>query len=172
MPRRTWLEKPSPNSPTHLYIDMSGGIEPARWISAVADVVARLKHMSKLLDQPLMLHMTGFSHDVADDAVPIAVTAEYPSDEELAELIHQMPKVSGGTYFNLVFDRINSNQERSERYNVIVSDLLWATTPEMLARDHPEHLDYIAVEGTLPSAKQYFIKMLHDANLPEEHDVS
>lgn len=173
LPRRPFLERPGADSPTHLYIDMSGGINPSQWMSAVATVVEQLKHKSKLLGQPLMLHMTGFSHDLADDAVPIAVTADYPSDEELSELIDQMPKVYGGTFFERVFDRINSNYERSVRHNIIISDLEWyGQSAEMIARDHPQHLDYIVVEGAYPAGKDSFIKLLAAANLPEEHDIS
>jgi hypothetical protein len=171
MARRPWLNELTPDSPTHLYIDMSGNIPDAEWIAVVADVVDRLKRVSEKLDQPLRLHLTAFSHELADDAVPIEVTAESPSDEELADHILKMPKADGGTDFSLVFDRINSNAARSERENFIVSDLEWWGRTEVLTVDHPEHLDYIAVERTDDAFKQRFITMLKGANLPEEHTV-
>lgn len=151
---------------------MSGGIRPADWIPVVADEVEALKTLSGQLGKPVILRMTGFSHDLADDAAPIEVTATYPNEAELAEPIHAMPKVDGGTDFGLVFQRINSDVSRSDRDNVIVSDLEWVASPQLVNCEHPEHLNYVAVPSTHDTAKARFISLLEQSNLTETHTVS
>jgi hypothetical protein len=174
MPRNPWVKSPTPESDTHLYIDMSGwlGMNPAEWIVVVASEVERLKSLAQELGKPVILRLTAFSHELADDATPIEVTASYPSDEELAELIRAMPKAQGGTEFPLVWDRINTSATRGARHNVIVSDLEWWGATETVSRSHPVHLHYIAVASTRPATKQHFITILEKADLPEEHRIS
>jgi len=170
--QRNPLAKPArADADVHLYIDMSGGIQPFDWIPVVADEVESLRDLAAQLGKPVILRMTAFSHGLADDSAPIEVTAAYPSDGELADLIHAIPKASGGTDFHVVYDRINSDDSRGDRRNIIVSDLQWGASPSLLNKVHPVNLEYLAVSNTRPVARGKFMELLVLANLPESHPI-
>jgi hypothetical protein len=165
MAHTRWSSPLEPNSDTHLYIDMSGGVLRSDWEPIVLAEVMRLKALSVELDATLTLRLTAFSHELADDAVPIMVTGSSPSFRELGKLLDAMPTVDGGTNFGLVWDRVNTFWARGFRDNVIISDLEWSTDVLRVREHHPVHLRYIPIERTRSDWKNSFVALLKEAGL-------
>jgi hypothetical protein len=155
----------APEADLHLFIDMSGSNYPQNWQPIVFAEVERLQALSELLNKSHILRMTGFSHKLAADSIPVVVTSSYPAHEELLQLISEIPKAYGGTDFSLVFDYINADIARSDRDNVIVSDLEWRAASDTLRIEHPENLRYIAVPGVVPLMRSLFAERLDEAGL-------
>ncbi|MFF2053724.1 hypothetical protein ACFVU2_19125 [Leifsonia sp. NPDC058194] len=172
-PRISHLPDLTPTSDTHLYIDMSGSQPLDSLLPAIAAEVDVLRSRAADLGRPLKLYVTGFSHEIGDDAPAIWVTGSFPVGDELVRIIRATPRVFGGTDLELVYDRINTSYDRSIRHNIIISDLECNVSHEALA-NHPRHLDYTWVEGVVPGEawKERFIQLLAEANLPEPHTVS
>lgn len=152
---------------------MSGSRAPASWNPAVGAEVDKLRSRAAELGQPLKLYMTGFSHELGDDAAVIEITESVPDGDELTQILNAIPQVFGGTDLEPVYDRINTSYDRSIRRNIIISDLECNVSHEALA-NHPRHLDYVWLEGGKPGEewKERFIQLLAEANLPEPHTVS
>lgn len=169
---RIYFPDLTPTSDTHLYIDMSGSRPLDSLLPAIAAEVDVLRSRAALLGLPLKLYMTGFSHEMGDDAPPIWVTGSLPVGDELVRIIKAMPRVVGGTDLELVYDRINTSYDRSARHNIIISDLECDVSPEALA-NHPKNLDYVWMDAAKPGEewKERFIQLLAEANLPELHTV-
>lgn len=170
--RTLWTRPLSTNADTHLYIDMSGGVFAEDWAPIVFIEVARLKALSTELDTPLILRLTAFSHEVADDAAPITITATSPSPEEVAELIAAIPKATGGTDFRVVWNRINSWKPRYQRDNVIVTDFQWWASVDQFRDEHPDHLRYIPIKRAALRDKAHFASCLNQASFPSAERIS
>lgn len=161
----------SPDADTHLYIDMSGSIRYDDWFPVIIREVESMKKQAAELGVPLKLRLTAFSHLLADDAPVIEVTASTPTEDELRRLVDRMPRASGGTDFSLIYNHITADPERSARHNLIVSDLEWFTTPEAIAQEHPEHLDYLTIASAYVRIVDSFRQLLDRAALSERHTI-
>lgn len=97
----------------HFYADCSG--------SMTADNFAGITHIIATLasKRKINVYFTSFSHMLSQD---VMIKAANKTPQQIISIINSIPKVGGGTDFEIVWDHINESQARQNRMNVIATD--------------------------------------------------
>ncbi|WP_311245413.1 MULTISPECIES: hypothetical protein [unclassified Microbacterium] len=161
----------SDDADVHIYFDISGSANIDAIFAAIASEVDRVKHSSAIARRPIMVSFTPFTHEVLPGDHTMKVWPAFPDSRELKEHLSEIPLRSGGTDFHRVWHEINGSQMRSERRNVIVSDLEWLTTPDVLAREQPINIVYAVTRGAKGVTVNRFVEMLRAAGRHESTPI-
>lgn len=97
----------------HFYMDCSGSMSEENHIGVIrmiAEIAAKLG---------VNLYVTSFSHFLSEDAL---IPGKNRSASQITEMIRNLPKVGGGTNFEIVWNHISQSPERSTRMNIIATD--------------------------------------------------
>ena len=97
----------------HFYIDCSGSMSEENF-DAAAEVVAQIA-----ADRGINLYVTSFAHFLSQD---VLLPTKNRSAAQIKNMIMALPKVYGGTRYEVIWDHISSSQERSHRMNIIATD--------------------------------------------------
>lgn len=97
----------------HFYADCSGSMSVDNF-EGIAKTIAMVAAKRKV-----NIYFTSFS-DVLSQDVLIPAAGKSPS--EIMRIIRNIPKVGGGTNFEIIWDHINESPERSQRCNIIATD--------------------------------------------------
>lgn len=116
----------------HLYIDTSGSISEEDYEDAVKACIALARKLginmyfnsfSHIMSQTTRLHLAGKS--------AASVYAEF----------QRVPKVSGGTDYEQIWNFINMSKKRTRELSIIISDFQW--TARNVFIKHPKNLYYL-----------------------------
>ena len=137
----------------HLYIDTSGSISERNYQDAVKACI----HMAKKLN--VNLYFNSFSHVLSQG------TKLNTKDKSMAAIykeFQKVPKVTGGTNFELVWDYINRSKQRKREISILMTDFEWSAPNHHI--DHPKNLYYIPCShmdwNYMCRSAEYFIKSM------------
>lgn len=97
----------------HFYADCSGSMSVDNF-EGIAKTIAMVASKRKV-----NIYFTSFSHILSQD---VLIPAAGKSPSEIMQIIRNIPKVGGGTNFEIIWDHINESPERSKRCNIIATD--------------------------------------------------
>lgn len=121
----------------HLYIDTSGSISERNYQDAVKACIKMAKKMN------VNLYFNSFS------SVLSQCTKLHTKDKTLAQIYSEfakVPKVTGGTSFDLVWRYINESKKRQKELSILMTDFEWYAPNKYIK--HPDNLYYIPVSNT------------------------
>ena len=118
----------------HLYIDTSGSISEENYEEAVKACIAMAKKLN------VSLYFNSFSH-VLSQAAKLH-TADKPVGAIYREF-QKLPKVTGGTDYELVWNYINRSKKREREISILMTDFEYIPPNEHI--DHPKNLYYIPI---------------------------
>lgn len=97
----------------HFYADCSGSMTMDNF-EGVAKTIAMVAAKRKV-----NIYFTSFSHMLSQD---VLIPAAGKTPEQIMNIIKGIPKVGGGTDFEIIWDHINDSPERQQRCNIIATD--------------------------------------------------
>lgn len=97
----------------HLYVDTSGSISAADYRDSLNIAIGISKKFN------CDLYFSSFSDVLSPET---KVPTKGRTHRQIGKLIEQIPKVSGGTEFQNVWDNINALKCRKDRFNIMVTD--------------------------------------------------
>ena len=176
-PRRTF-QRPSrrdPNNPDiqgkttgtvfrpnfHIYLDCSGSVSEDMYRDAIKACIKLAKKMG------VNIYFTSFSHYLSQ-TTKLAVKGK--SVGEIYSLFQRVPKVSGGTDYELVWHYINGSDRRSREVSLLISDFDYVAPNHYVK--HPRFLYYTPVStsqrrwNTILADAENFVKSML-GNCPE-----
>lgn len=118
----------------HLFADFSGSMSEENTQQAI---IIAAKFAKK---HDVNIYFSSFSHVLSAET---KVTTRGRSVKQILRIINKIPKVSGGTDYDQIWDYINHDPKRRRRMNIIVTDFEWS--PGLSAPDHPKNLFYAPV---------------------------
>lgn len=116
----------------HLYIDTSGSISERNYQDAVKACIAMAKKLQ------VNLYFNSFSHVLSQCTF---LETKDKSRAAIYEKFRKVPKVSGGTDYEQIWEYINQSPKRSREISIIMTDFEW--TPPTHFVKHPRNLYYI-----------------------------
>lgn len=117
----------------HFYADTSGSMSLKDYQDTLLLVIAVAKKLN------CNVYFSSFSHVLSQE---VLLPTKGRSKEHIHKIIKSVPKVSGGTDFQQVWDNINNLNERGKRLNIIATD--FAFHPHSFPRiDHPRNVVYV-----------------------------
>lgn len=118
----------------HIYLDCSGSISEQDYQDAVQMLIALAKKMN------VNLYFSSFSHVLSQEI--LLKTAGKSVDAIWNEFRH-IPKVSGGTDYLQIWQYIQANKQRRERFSLVLTDFEW--WPPTSSYEHPRNLYYAPI---------------------------
>lgn len=139
----------------HIFLDTSGSISESNYQDAVQTLIVLAKKMN------VNLYFTSFSHMLSQ---PVLLKVKGKSVNAIWNEFRRIPKVTGGTNYAQIWDFINANPKRKERFSLIITDFEYFAPTE--TKEHPPYLYYAPVSGTswnrlVSSAKTFVQSMNH-----------
>ncbi|BAU96116.1 hypothetical protein N24_1854 [Corynebacterium suranareeae] len=119
----------------HVYVDTSGSISEESYRNSVV----LLMQLATKLD--INLYFSTFSHVLSQE---ILLPTKGKSVQQLTALISAIPKVSGGTDYHQIWDYIQTNPQRQERMNLVLTDFGFMPN-RGLNIDHPNSMFYVPI---------------------------
>lgn len=116
----------------HLYIDTSGSISEENYQDAVKACI----YMAKKLN--VNLYFNSFSHVLSQAA---KLNTKDKGMKSIYKAFQRIPKVSGGTDYEIVWNYINRNKKRKREISILMTDFEWTAPNRHI--DHPKNLYYI-----------------------------
>lgn len=117
----------------HFYADTSGSMSLEDYQDTLLLVVAVAKKLN------CNVYFSSFSHVLSQE---VLLPTKGRSKEHIRKIIKAVPKVTGGTDFQQVWDNINNLDERGKRLNIIATD--FGFVPRAFPRiDHPHNVVYV-----------------------------
>lgn len=116
----------------HLYIDTSGSISERQYEDAVKGCIKMAKKLN------VNLYFNSFSHVLSQ------CTKLHTKDRSSVQIYKQfrkVPKVTGGTDYEQIWNYINNSPKRKRELSLIITDFEY-TPPNMYIK-HPDNLYYI-----------------------------
>ena len=116
----------------HVYMDTSGSITEENYRDAIKALIVMCKKMN------VNLYFNSFSHIIS------TCTKLNVKDKSLAQVYKEfenVPKVDGGTNFQLVWDYINQKTKRKKELSILITDFGY-TAPNSYFK-HPKNLYYM-----------------------------
>lgn len=145
----------------HVYLDTSGSISERNYKEACM-VIIQLAQTLKT-----KLYLNSFSHVLSQ---PALVDIGNCSKETAWKRLQNIPKVSGGTDFDLVWDYIHQSPQRKQELAIMITDFEY-TPSNSYTRPLPQNLFYVPCGGfdidKLRRNATYFVNSTRrlDANL-------
>lgn len=117
----------------HIYLDTSGSISERNYQDAIKAFI----RMAKVLN--VNLYFNSFS-DVLSQTTKLNIKDK--SNIQIYNEFQKVPKVSGGTDYEQIWNFININQKRKRELSLIVTDMEYSAPSHYV--EHPKNLYYIA----------------------------
>lgn len=130
----------------HLYIDTSGSISEDNYQEAVKACIAMAKKLN------VSLYFNSFSHVLSQCA---KLNTKDKSRPAIYKEFQKIPKVTGGTDYELVWDYIMRSKTRQREISILMTDFEYTAPNRHI--DHPKHLYYI------PCSKKSWSRMKSSA---------
>ena len=134
----------------HLYVDTSGSISEKDY----ADSVAMLIDIAKKLNCDI--YFNSFTTDISQETV---VRCRDRSKAQIQNDISKIPKLSGGTTIDQVWNYINNSKKNRRQLSILISDF-YVDVPRYIK--HPGNLYYIPTKDTDVNYAEEFAKRLPD----------
>lgn len=135
----------------HVYIDTSGSISEEDYQHAIKALIRMARKMN------VNFYFNSFSH-IMSQCTKLSVKDK--SISQIYAKFQRVPKVSGGTDYEQIWNYINKSKKRQEELSLIITDFEW-TAPSYVVR-HPENLYYLPCATTnwasITSWAQRFVK--------------
>ena len=132
----------------HLYVDTSGSISQQDY----EDSVAMLIDIAKKLNCDI--YFNSFTTDISQETV---VRCRNRSKGQIQKDIEKIPKLSGGTTIDQVWQYINCSKKNRRQLSILISDF-YVDVPRYIK--HPENLYYIPTKGTSVKYAETFAQRL------------
>lgn len=111
-------KKNVPYADLHIYLDTSGSIQQEEYISAIQAIA----EISKTLK--FDIYFSSFSHILSEESF---IQTKGLSEKAIVDKIINIPKVTGGTNFQLIWQNIQ-REKTQDRINLIISDMEYYPT--------------------------------------------
>lgn len=118
----------------HVYLDTSGSISENNY----QDTIKMLIRFAQRLN--VDLYFTSFSHVMS---TPVRLRIQGRSVTRVWQQFTRIPKVSGGTDYEQIWDFINAHPKLGRRLNLVITDFEWC--PNSYHVDVPQNLYYIPI---------------------------
>lgn len=145
----------------HVYLDTSGSISERNYKEACMAIIQLAQTLKT------KLYLNNFSHVLSQ---PALVDIGNCSKETAWKRLQNIPKVSGGTDFDLVWDYIHQSSQRKQELAIMITDFEY-TPSNSYTRPLPQNLFYVPCGGfdidKLRRNATYFVNSTRrlDANL-------
>lgn len=145
----------------HIYLDTSGSISERNYKEACMAIIQLAQTLKT------KLYLNSFSHVLSQ---PALVDIGNCSKETAWKRLQNIPKVSGGTDFDLVWDYIHQSPQRKQELAIMITDFEY-TPSNSYTRPLPQNLFYVPCGGfdidKLRRNATYFVNSTRrlDANL-------
>lgn len=145
----------------HVYLDTSGSISERNYKEACMAIIQLAQTLKT------KLYLNSFSHVLSQ---PALVDIGNCSKETAWKRLQNIPKVSGGTDFDLVWDYIHQSPQRKQELAIMITDFEY-TPSNNYTRPLPQNLFYVPCGGfdidKLRRNATYFVNSTRrlDANL-------
>lgn len=144
----------------HIYIDTSGSISEENYQGAIKACITLAKKLN------VNLYFNSFSHVISQSTL---LKTKDKSTKAIYNQFQKVPKVTGGTEYQQVWEYINASPKRKRELSLMITDFEY-TAPNQMVK-HPKHLYYIPCskmdwDNICDSAKYFAQSMMHiDANI-------
>lgn len=115
----------------HVYIDTSGSISEDNYRESVQMLI----HIAKRLN--VNLYFNSFSDSLSTE---VMLRVKDRSLRQIWNEFRRIPKVTGGTEYQQVWNYINASAARRRRLSLMITDFEWS--PPATRQDHPPNLYY------------------------------
>lgn len=132
----------------HLYVDTSGSITEKDYQDSVAMLIDIAKHLN------CDIYFNSFTTDISQETV---VRCRNRSKGQIQRDIGRIPKLTGGTTIDQVWQYIDANRKNRRQLSILISDF-YVDVPRYL--HHPENLYYIPTRDTSISYAEKFAQKL------------
>ena len=132
----------------HLYVDTSGSISQKDYEDSVAMIIDIAKKLN------CDIYFNSFTTDISQEAV---VRCRNRSQAQIQRDIEKIPKLSGGTTIDQVWNYINATKKNRRQLSILISDF-YVDVPRYIK--HPENLYYIPTKDTSVSYAEKFANRL------------
>lgn len=115
----------------HIYIDTSGSIDEHNYQDAVKSCIAIAKKLN------INLYFNSFSHILSQS------TLLHTRDKSLRDIYREfqhVPKVTGGTDYEQIWNYINASKKRKRELSIIMTDFEWSVPSHFV--EQPKNLYY------------------------------
>lgn len=116
----------------HLYIDTSGSISEEDYESSVKACIALARSLG------VNMYFNSFSH-IMSQTTRLHLAGK--STRAVYEEFRRVPKVSGGTDYEQIWNFINISKKRTRELSLIISDFEWTARTAFIK--HPKNLYYL-----------------------------
>lgn len=144
----------------HIYIDTSGSISEENYQGAIKACITLAKKLN------VNLYFNSFSHVISQSTL---LKTKDKSTKAIYNQFQKVPKVTGGTEYQQVWEYINASPKRKRELSLMITDFEY-TAPNQMVK-HPKNLYYIPCskmdwDCICNSAKYFAQSMTHiDANI-------
>ena len=101
----------------HIYADYSGSMSDEN-ISAAVNLIVGIARRTQS-----DIYFSSFSHELSQETF---IPPKGRSAAHITRAITKLPKVSGGTDFEVIYNNINESPQRQQRLNIIITDFGWS----------------------------------------------
>lgn len=116
----------------HLYIDTSGSISERDYQDAVKACIAMAKKLN------INMYFNSFSHVMSQTT---KLNMQGKSTAQIYAEFQKVPKVTGGTDYEQIWNFINCSPKRRRELSIIISDFEWTARNTFVK--HPKNLYYV-----------------------------
>ena len=132
----------------HLYVDTSGSITERDYEDSVAMIIDIAKKLN------CDIYFNSFTTDISQETV---VRCRDRSKAQIQKDILKIPKITGGTSIDQVWNYINSTQKNRRQLSILISDF-YVDIPRYIK--HPKNLYYIPTKDTSTQYAETFASKL------------
>lgn len=130
----------------HIYLDTSGSINESNYEDAMKLCIMLAKKLN------INLYFNSFSHRLSEESF---INVKNKSITEIYNTFVKIPKVSGGTNYENIWNYINASTNRSKRVSLLITDFEYYAPNKQMK--HPKNLYY------MPCSNLNWIKVLDAA---------
>ncbi|WP_371793108.1 hypothetical protein OG285_32785 [Streptomyces sp. NBC_01471] len=139
----------------HVYVDTSGSISEENYQEAAMMLIRIAKKLN------INLYFNSFSHILSQETL---LRVENKSTRQIWKEFRRVPKVTGGTNYQQIWDYINASPKRKHQLSLMITDFDWL--PPTTRQDHPQNLYYAPCSAMdwsfmVSRAKRYADSMKH-----------
>lgn len=133
----------------HIYLDTSGSISEDNYQDTIKMLIALAKKLN------VNIYFSSFSHILSQE---VLLRTQNRTVAQIWEEFRKIPKVSGGTNYEQIWNYIQMNPKRRERFSLVITDFEYY--PPSHRVEHPKNLYYtpIAVENSYWQEVVYYAK--------------
>lgn len=143
----------------HVYVDTSGSISPDQYADSVKTIISIAKKMN------VNLYFNSFSDYLSQAAL---IQTKDKTTKQIYSTIEKIPKVTGGTNFNLVWKYINASKKRQSELSIMITD--FGYYPHISDDPSPKNLYYIPCSNMdFEGIKQWANEFAKSAKMKNPH---